>query len=1314
MKKARYLAIILAVMLVFTSVAIPTWAANAESGNSRLTANGGMDARKLGTQLAEDTSRFDSFEIDGEEEVTAIVIFEESALIDVFSASSIRSGKTEAAKTRLLNTHKLFFNTVSFEFKVNYEYTNLLNGASITTAYKNLKALEAMDNVKGVYLANTYTVPEVEETEMAGSVQMTGADYAHSYGFTGQGVLCGVLDTGLNTTHEVFQNTDNLGEVALTEEEVNAIDTNVDGAYLSAKVPFAYDYADKDDDVTDHNGHGTHVSGTVCGYLETEEGEVKFEGAARGAQLAFFKIFADASGSTNSGIYFAALDDALALGVDVINMSIGSDSGFTYDWELENEVFGNVYEKLDEAGVIVCISAGNDYFHGYDGLNYVNVNYGVNWNSASHIDYSVVGSPSTYNGNQSIAAVNNIEVTGYAIIPLNLEGEEGDGIAFNDSSDGVMPFQADLAGQTIEYVNCGQGHVEEFEGLDLTGKFALVLRGDITFEEKLQNAVAAGAVGMLMRNNQAGSISMAITNWSGYAVSISQVDGKILLANIDPETGVGKCIVGNDVQQIPNSAAWTMCDFSSWGMTSDMTLKPTITAPGGSIYSSLIGADDAYAVYSGTSMACPNAVGNYAVLLQWARETYPDMDKVELDKFLESLTQSTAMQMIDDYDVAISPRKQGSGLIRTDYAMNAVNYILDPIVETYDSTDGVWTMSFTVENPTGAAAEFAINPSVLSDYPYYLDGVGTFDMMEGIDLTAEGLATFTTDCENDVLVFAEGETEKVVSITVAVNADFKDGFSVYFPNGVYVEGYVNFVDAEGNNAFHGTFSGFYGDWTSEQILEDYDFGDYVDSYCWLKNTGYFAKGYRYYHLSNYDGQVGYNEGYTVGADGQLSYYPGGNLMEYTGFDPDHVAFSNPENAQYNTAILTYPTMLRNARHMILVVSDAATGEVYYVDDTQYLSKSYYDSTNGIYQQGGSFLWDGTDLEGNYVDSMTKANFDFFAWLDYETDVEAAFEALDGDYAQLLTEDWADKNVWSFYSYVDYTAPVISDVGVDISTVYYGDADLDGMIGPKDSAAILRYCVGLQQFTEEQMLAADANRDGNVDVRDAGKILRYCLGLDSVAQDVTKLTITVSDEHYLADVGVYDNGFNQIAQYTPEYILEDYTMGMDFTFELDLTGYEGEYVIVAPMDYASNWPEYIIDLQTGECKELSVPLAPGEYYFSVNVGDEEVFLSVDENGNVVTDGEGTAFYAEFDFDGNYTFKCDAGYLAIDLWGNAVISDTPTEFLFGFDADGNVFILTADSFNSLIQRCLCVKNGKWQLGNAINAGTDNGYAFNLYKG
>ena len=117
---------------------------------------------------------------------------------------------------------------------------------------------------------------------------------------------------------------------------------------------------------------------------------------------------------------------------------------------------------------------------------------------------------------------------------------------------------------------------------------------------------------------------------------------------------------------------------------------------------------------------------------------------------------------------------------------------------------------------------------------------------------------------------------------------------------------------------------------------------------------------------------------------------------------------------------------------------------------------------------------------------------------------------------------------------------------------------------------------------------------------------------------------------------------------------------------------------------------------------------------MNVGDEEVFLSVDENGNVVTDGEGTAFYAEFDFDGNYTFKCDAGYLAIDLWGNAVISDTPTEFLFGFDADGNVFILTADSFNSLIQRCLCVKNGKWQLGNAINAGTDNGYAFNLYKG
>ena len=321
--------------------------------------------------------------------VTAIVVFDDPALSDTYTAEEIRAKKAESAQNRLSSAHDTFFKELTFEAERLYDYTALINGMSLKTAYKNLAVMEKMDGVKKVYIANEYNAPEVQKPSQANANIITGAYSMQSIGLYGDGMVVAVLDTGLNLEHEAFQDYGVITDPAFTEDYVSSVDTLVEGKYISVKVPFSYDYYDMDDDVTDYNGHGSHVSGTIAGLAIDGDGAIKFMGAAPVAQIVFMKIFADQSSGTNSGIYMAALEDAFLLGVDAINMSIGAPGGFVYDNELEG-VFGNVYKKLDQAGVIVCISAGNEYSMAHNPGNFAGDGYVL----AEYADYAEVASPS--------------------------------------------------------------------------------------------------------------------------------------------------------------------------------------------------------------------------------------------------------------------------------------------------------------------------------------------------------------------------------------------------------------------------------------------------------------------------------------------------------------------------------------------------------------------------------------------------------------------------------------------------------------------------------------------------------------------------------------------------------------------------------------------------------------------------------------------------------------------------------------------------------------------------------------------------------
>ena len=462
-----------------------------------------------------------------DEIVTAIVLLEGEAEAEVSEQQRAASlSRMAAQRTALRNALR----AAGISCTETFEYHTLLNGVALQTAYGNLEKIAAISGVERVHIANRYAPPEV--VKMESSNEMTGLAGFQRSGYNGSGTVIAVLDTGITPSHEAFGVYDGmLEQAALTENEAEAaIEELGYGAWLSEKIPFSYDYADMDDDATDDSsGHGTHVSGIAAGYAETWDGAASFIGSAPDAQILAMKIFSD-WGGTDSSIYFKALEDAYLLGADVINMSIGAQNGFTYDQELEDEVFGNIYETLAEHGVAIVVAAGNEDSMAANASTWA----GPGLVTSDYADYGVVGSPATYGRNLAVASAENAEY------PMHYIEAGGRKILYYDA-DGNQFFNAFGGEENLEFaVIPGYGTREDFQGVMVEGRIALISRGEISFQEKVENAAFFGAVGALIYNNDEGVIYMAIDWYDVPAASITKEDGeylKSLAQTVEPESG---------------------------------------------------------------------------------------------------------------------------------------------------------------------------------------------------------------------------------------------------------------------------------------------------------------------------------------------------------------------------------------------------------------------------------------------------------------------------------------------------------------------------------------------------------------------------------------------------------------------------------------------------------------------------------------------------------------------------------------------------------------------------------------------------------
>ena len=716
--------------------------------------------------------------------------------------------------------------------QVQREYDNALVGFALRAPAGSLDAIRASSGVRAAFLEREGHVSDVAAMDAEGGTrasQSEGQDPANlsaqlmmrtdQVTQKGEGKVIAVIDTGVDMTHPAFTGAmpDN---VALSEDQVQALVPHLgagkSGQYMSEKFPFAYDYADDDVDAAPREGgsgfHGTHVAGIAAGNAD------KIVGTAPDAQIIVGKVTRSEDDALLDSALLAALDDMVVLRPDVINLSLGWTAGMDNE---ADSVYDTVYKKLQEEGITVNAAAGNAFSTGYGN------NSGKGLPYASDPDTSVMDEPATY---PSVVAVGSVEnalirnaftAAGMDIGYQRSRGMNGEKVA----------YFSDLPAGTYEYVDAGFASEEDVAALKekfpngLSGKIALVSRGKMTYQKKVENLYDLHPAGVLVYNNvSVGSlIIMNLTTQDVPAAFISQADGQAMLAASDHHLTIA------EGQVLPQSTTYEASEFSSWGVSPDLRLKPEIAAPGGNVFSAI--PNGAYEQTSGTSMATPQMAGISAIVLQRVQSDplFASMSARDKADVVQNLIMGTARPLTDAAQTSgalYSPRKQGAGLVDALAATTSSVYptvagAAEPSRPKADLGDGTkgWHFDVTLHNLGATPATYELSSQALSEI---VDG-GFFTEHSsdwrgrGVEVTYSGAASASAEGAT-VTVPALGEA--TVGVDVMPGSEFASYVADNTPNGTFLDGFVRFASKTASQPDLAVpYLGFYGDWGKAPIFD---------------------------------------------------------------------------------------------------------------------------------------------------------------------------------------------------------------------------------------------------------------------------------------------------------------------------------------------------------------------------------------------------------------------------------------------------------------------------------------------------------------
>ena len=775
-------------------------------------------------EMGEDTAAYQAHDL-----VRVSIILEDASTLEAYSDAAAEGTLAEDAaavsyRAALQRKQDSVVRKISStilgreDLDVVWNLTLVANMISANVEYGKIEQIKQLPGVADVVLEQQYEPAASENTvqpNMEISTGMTGTTTAWSTGYTGAGMRIAIIDTGLDMSHQSFDN--GAYEYALEQnaarakESVEAYKASLDlldadeineklsllhikegvsaaDLYRTEKVAYGYCYIDKDLDVThetDTEGeHGSHVAGIAAAnrYLPDGNGgyvsaldSVHMHGAAPDAQVLVMKVFGDEGGAYDSD-YTAAIEDAIVLGADTINLSLGSASPGPS--KARTEAYQKIFDDLENASSVVTVSSGNA---GYWAKNADPIGYLYSDGVSMQTD----GQPGSYANSLTVASVDNdgfignylligqdpiapSETTGFTNKPISTIVGEHEFVFFSEDA---TKYAVDAAGNNLLLAYADA----------VKDKIVFVSRGQSSFYQKHDAAAAAGALACVVYNNQSGSINMDLSSSTATipCVSITQDDGELVRTQAEPvyaEDGTtvlyytGKIEVRGKEPVRFNRDYKTISEFSSWGVPGDLTLKPEIAAPGGNIYSlnglhnstsGMQGGHQDYELMSGTSMAAPQIAGIGALVKQYIESKGLSRSDLTDRALAQSIMMSTAEPVVNNENDAYYPViQQGAGMVNAAAATSADSYIKMQADATASWADGKvkaelgddpartgsYDFSFTVNNLDGRTHAYALSAELftqaLLDYEgqSYLDTLTT-PLSAAVTWTVNGRAT---------------------------------------------------------------------------------------------------------------------------------------------------------------------------------------------------------------------------------------------------------------------------------------------------------------------------------------------------------------------------------------------------------------------------------------------------------------------------------------------------------------------------------------------------------------------------------------------
>jgi hypothetical protein len=386
----------------------------------------------------------------------------------------------------------------------------------------------------------------------------------------------------------------------------------------------------------DWGGHGTHTATTAGGNNGVmPEGDAAVFGPMSGiaprARIAAYKVCWDdgTGGSCFNSDSVAAIDQAVADGVDVINFSIsGTRTNFLDPVEV-------AFLYAADAGVFVAASAGN-----------------------SGPGATTVAHPSPW---ITTVAASTHDRYYEAKVVLG-DGREFVGASVNQTGAGPaeLVYSSDVGLQDADPVEVQLCYPGTLDPALVTGKIVLCDRGVIARVDKSLAVAQAGGIGSILAN-----VTPASLNGDFHSVPTVHVDdvaGAEIRIYADAGGGTAEIL---PAYSNPAPAPF-IASFSSRGPLiagdGDM-LKPDLTAPGVDVLAGVAppgNGDQLFSLYSGTSMSSPHVAGLAALLT----DLHPDWSPM----MIKSALMTSGYDVLDNVSTTTKIFRQGAGHVRPNSA----------------------------------------------------------------------------------------------------------------------------------------------------------------------------------------------------------------------------------------------------------------------------------------------------------------------------------------------------------------------------------------------------------------------------------------------------------------------------------------------------------------------------------------------------------------------------------------------------------------------------------------------------------------------